>query len=59
MIGVTFEKARGKWIARSNAADGNHRLGSYDTEWEAEAALVQYYKDGLFPLPKRRGKKAT
>ena len=56
MKGVKWDNQLGKWRARTGKADGQVRVGAYDTEKEAEEGLLQYYKDGLLPLQKRRGK---
>lgn len=55
MKGVYYDNHLRKWRARTGVEEGYMRLGAYATEKEAEAALIQYYKDGLLPLQKRRG----
>lgn len=55
MKGVTYDKTLCKWRARSDIADGRMRVGAYDTEKDAEDALIQYRENGLLPMQKRRG----
>ena len=42
MKGISFEKSRGKWRVRATVDGKRTLIGRYDTEKEAEAALMSY-----------------
>ena len=39
LTGITYEKARRKWLARAGTGEDRYHVGRYDTEEEAAAAL--------------------
>ena len=55
MVGVTYDKALRKWRVRAGKEEGYIRVGAYDTEKEAQEALLKYLEDGLLPVQKWRG----